>query len=120
MVMNFANEPIEAYLTSFSASLNKLVKIYINETSATSFPKASANLYIYIFFYYYNIKLYIIFIKNIFNIITSEKILDKDNLTLHDLSSVAPIIIYNVYCLFSSLFNTLATNFKLFKPKTLT
>lgn len=91
--MNLAKEPIEAYLTSFSASLSKFVKIYINETSATSFPKASAN---------------------------SENIFERDSLTLQDLSSVAPIIIYNVYCLFSSLFNTLATNFKLFKPKTLT
>lgn len=66
IVMNLANDCIEAYLTSFSASLNKLVNIYIKDKSATSFPKASAN---------------------------SAKILDNDNLTLHDLSSVAAIII---------------------------
>lgn len=88
-----AKDEIEAYLTSFSASLNKLVNIWIKDTSATSFPKASAN---------------------------SAKMEDKDNLTLQDLSSVAAIIIYKVSYLFSSLLNTFATSFKLFKPNTLT
>lgn len=92
-LMNFFKEYIDAYLTSFSASLNKFVKIWIKLTSATSLPKASAN---------------------------SANILERESLTLQDLSSVAAIIIYKVSCLFSSLLRTLATNFKLFNPNTLT
>ena len=35
--------PIAAILTSFSTSLNKLVKICIRDTSVISFPKASVS-----------------------------------------------------------------------------
>ena len=43
ILINFDKLKIAAALTSFSESLNKLVKIWIKETSATSFPKASAS-----------------------------------------------------------------------------
>lgn len=80
-------------LTSFSASLSKFVKIYISDRSATSLPKASAN---------------------------SAKIFDNSSFTLQDLSSVAPIIIGNVYYLFSSLVNAFARFFKESNANTLT
>jgi len=93
VLINLVKVIIALLLTSFSASLSKLVKIYINDKSATSFPKASAN---------------------------SAKILDNSSLTLHDLSSVAPIIIGKVYYLFSSLLSALARFFKESKANTLT
>lgn len=83
ILMNLAKERMEADLTSFSASLRRLVKIWINETSATSFPNASAK---------------------------SAKILERASLTLQDLSSVAAIMIGRVCYLFSSLLRTLATS----------
>lgn len=84
---------MDAVLTSFSASLKRLVKIYINETLSASSPKASA---------------------------ISAKILERESLTLQDLSSVAAIIIGRVCYLFSSFLKTLATNFNEFKPSTRT
>lgn len=42
ILMNLANDSIDAVLTSFSASLKRFVNIYIKETSST-LPKASAN-----------------------------------------------------------------------------
>jgi len=51
---------------------------------------------------------------------TSENILESSNLTLHDLSSVAAIIIGNVCYLFSSFLRTLATILRDYNPRTLT
>lgn len=42
--------PIAAILTSFSTSLNKLVKIGIRDTSVISFPKASVSYLNFVLF----------------------------------------------------------------------
>lgn len=50
----------------------------------------------------------------------SANILDKARRTLHDLSSVAAIIIGKVCYLFSSFLRTFATSLRDYKPSTLT
>lgn len=97
-----------AILTSVSGSFNKVVKVWIKEISMISLPKASANYLNYMS----------IFEKE--RVFTAAKFLASASLIFQDLSSVAPIMMGNVWVLFSSLLRSLAICFKLLRQSTLT
>ena len=93
ILINFERDLMEAVLTSFSESLRRFVNIQIKETSATSLPNDSAR---------------------------SAKIWERVSRTLHDLSSVAAMMIGRVCYLFSSFVKHFPSNFKDCNPSTRT